>query len=185
MELPACPVLSGMTPWLVCGLRAPLWIPGDVIVEWLSLVRRINHLYCFYYGTNFSDNCIYALGGFDSTNYQSSVERLDPRMGKWLSVPSMTSRRSSCGVSAMDSLLYCIGGNDGTMCLCMHNRRKLIQNIFFLFQLREKDSARDGTHGRQFPICTVEGQPMKSAKLMECFMLWVAMTDHPVWTLWR
>ena len=33
------------------------------------------------------DNCLFALGGFDSTNYQSSVERLDPRMGKWISVP--------------------------------------------------------------------------------------------------
>ena len=33
------------------------------------------------------DNCLFALGGFDSTNYQSSVERLDPRMGKWMSVP--------------------------------------------------------------------------------------------------
>ena len=37
------------------------------------------------------DSCIYALGGFDSTNYQSTVERLDPRMGKWLSVPRWNS----------------------------------------------------------------------------------------------
>ena len=29
----------------------------------------------------------------------------------------MSSRRSSCGVATMDSLLYCVGGNDGTMCL--------------------------------------------------------------------
>ena len=57
----------------------------------------------------FSDNCIYALGGFDSSNYQSSVERLDPRMGKWMSVPSMSSRRSSSGVAAVDGFLYCIG----------------------------------------------------------------------------
>ena len=28
--------------------------------------------------------------GFDSSNYQSSVERLDPRMGRWMSVPSMS-----------------------------------------------------------------------------------------------
>ena len=33
------------------------------------------------------DNCLFALGGFDSTNYQCSVERLDPRVGKWVSVP--------------------------------------------------------------------------------------------------
>lgn len=29
------------------------------------------------------DNCIYALGGFDSSNYQSSVERFDARIGSW------------------------------------------------------------------------------------------------------
>ena len=71
--------------------------------------------------TKISDNCIYALGGFDSTNYLSSVERLDPRMGKWLFLPSMTSSRLSCGVVAMNSLLYCVVGNDGTMCLGMEN----------------------------------------------------------------
>ena len=27
----------------------------------------------------FLDSCIYAMGGFDSANYQSSVEKLDPR----------------------------------------------------------------------------------------------------------
>lgn len=37
-------------------------------------------------------NCIYALGGFDSSNYQSSVERFDPRIGHWLAMPPMTSR---------------------------------------------------------------------------------------------
>lgn len=63
------------------------------------------------------DNCIYALGGFDSSNYQASVEKLDPRVGRWMAVPSMTSRRSSCGVAALDGNLYCIGGNDGTMCM--------------------------------------------------------------------
>lgn len=80
------------------------------------------------------DNCIYSLGGFDSTNYQvffsnngilvksksklichqESVERFDPRVGRWTPVPNMTSRRSSCGVAALDGSLYCIGGNDGT-----------------------------------------------------------------------
>lgn len=56
------------------------------------------------------DNCIYAVGGFDSTNYQASVERFDPRVGEWTPVPNMTSRRSSCGVAALDGDLYCIGG---------------------------------------------------------------------------
>lgn len=60
------------------------------------------------------DNCIYALGGFDSANYQASVEKFDPRIGRWMAVPSMKSRRSSCGVTAMNGYLYCIGGNNPT-----------------------------------------------------------------------
>ena len=79
---------------------------------------------------NISDNCIYALGGFDSANYQSSVERLDPRMGRWMSVPSMSSRRSSCGVAAIDNFLYCVGGNDGTMCLSTAERFNVRRNVW-------------------------------------------------------
>lgn len=66
------------------------------------------------------DSCIYALGGFDSSNYQSSVERFDPRVG-WMAMPPMTSRRSSCGVAALE-YLYCIGGSDGTMCMSSGER---------------------------------------------------------------
>lgn len=74
------------------------------------------------------ENCLYALGGFDSTNYQASVERLDPRMGKWAPVPSMSSRRSSCGVAALDGAIYCVGGNDGTMCMSSGERFNVRRN---------------------------------------------------------
>lgn len=79
-------------------------------------------IYIFNLRDKSTDNCIYALGGYDSTNYQNSVERLDPREGKWLSMPNMSTRRSSCGVAAVDCLLYCIGGNDGTMCMASGER---------------------------------------------------------------
>jgi kelch-like protein 17 (actinfilin) len=69
-----------------------------------------------------ADKCVYALGGFDSSNYQSSVERFDPRVGRWAPLPSMSSRRSSCGVAALDGALYCVGGNDGTMCMASAER---------------------------------------------------------------
>lgn len=68
-------------------------------------------------------------GGFDSSNYQSSVERFDPRMGSWMAMPSMTSRRSSCGVAALD-YLYCIGGSDGTMCMSSGERFSLRANAW-------------------------------------------------------
>ena len=79
----------------------------------------------------FVENCIYTLGGFDSANYQSSVERLDPRMGRWMSVPSMASRRSSAGVAVPnDGYLYCVGGNDGTMCLSTGERYNPRRNVW-------------------------------------------------------
>ena len=76
------------------------------------------------------ENCVYALGGFDSTNYQASVERFDPRMGRWFPVPSMSSRRSSCGVAPLDGALYCIGGNDGTMCMSSGERFNIRRNAW-------------------------------------------------------
>ena len=117
MEPPVWAVLRGMTLWLGFGPPVLQWPPGEDTVELQSWVNctTAGNMPCL--TVFFIDNCIYALGGFDSTNYQSSVERLDPRMGRWLSVPSMTSRRSSCGVAALDGVLYCVGGNDGTMCL--------------------------------------------------------------------
>ena len=67
-----------------------LQVPSNVLgVLWHTFDAQMesvlgNQLYC---RVAVLDNCLFALGGFDSTNYQSSVERLDPRMGKWISVP--------------------------------------------------------------------------------------------------
>nr|CAI5856197.1 unnamed protein product [Callosobruchus analis] len=69
------------------------------------------------------DGLIYVCGGYDGASCLSSMERFDPltgiwfdpREGTWNPVPSMSSRRSSCGVAALNGHLYCIGGNDGTI----------------------------------------------------------------------
>lgn len=58
------------------------------------------------------------------------MERLDVRLGRWQAVPSMSSRRSSCGVAAMDGLLYCVGGNDGTMCMSSGERFNIRRNTW-------------------------------------------------------
>lgn len=56
--------------------------------------------------------------------------RLDPRVGSWSAVPSMSSRRSSCGVAALDGHLYCIGGNDGTICMSSGERFSVKRNAW-------------------------------------------------------
>ncbi|KAG5861763.1 hypothetical protein JTB14_005649 [Gonioctena quinquepunctata] len=40
----------------------------------------------------------------------------------------MSSRRSSCGVAALNGHLYCIGGNDGTMCMSSGERFDIRRN---------------------------------------------------------
>jgi kelch-like protein 17 (actinfilin) len=47
-----------------------------------------------------------------------------------MSVPSMSSRRSSCGVAAIENFLYCVGGNDGTMCLATAERFNTRRNVW-------------------------------------------------------
>lgn len=94
------------------------------------------------------DHCIYSIGGYDSTQFHCSVERVsttisrnfpsrhfniwinaripfqqfDPRVGRWSTVPSMSSKRSSVGVATLDGELFCVGGNDGTMCMASGER---------------------------------------------------------------
>ena len=62
--------------------------------------------------------------------FQASVERFDPRIGRWSPVPSMSSRRSSCGVAPLDGALYCVGGNDGTMCMSSGERFNVRRNAW-------------------------------------------------------
>jgi kelch-like protein 17 (actinfilin) len=42
----------------------------------------------------------------------------------------MSSRRSSCGVAAIENFLYCVGGNDGTMCLATAERFNTRRNVW-------------------------------------------------------
>ncbi len=58
------------------------------------------------------------------------MEKLDPRMGKWMPVPAMSSRRSSSGVAGLDGYLYCVGGNDGTMCLSSGEKFNPRRNVW-------------------------------------------------------
>ena len=106
----------------------------DTDIDRKSLITnflKLNRRYC---RVAVLDNCIYALGGFDSSNYQSSVERFDPRVGNWMPMPCMTSRRSSCGVAALD-YLYCIGGSDGTMCMSSGERFNSRTNSWYDWKL--------------------------------------------------
>lgn len=51
-------------------------------------------------------------------------------MGHWTSVPSMNNRRSSSGVATLNGMLYCVGGNDGTMCMSNGERLNVRRNAW-------------------------------------------------------
>ncbi|KAK6027610.1 kelch repeat protein, partial [Ostertagia ostertagi] len=56
------------------------------------------------------NGCLYAIGGRDGQLLQRTVERLDPRVGKWESVRSLPNHRSHLGSAVLDGYLYAVGG---------------------------------------------------------------------------
>ena len=67
--------------------------------------------------------CLYAVGGMRETRARlDSVERLDPREGRWVTVAPMLCRRSSAGVVAAAGALWASGGYDGERYHCSLER---------------------------------------------------------------
>lgn len=67
--------------------------------------------------------CLYAVGGMRETRARlASVERLDPRDGRWRTIAPMNYRRSSAGVVAAAGALWASGGNDGETHHCSTER---------------------------------------------------------------
>ena len=58
------------------------------------------------------DRCLYAAGGSDGSQPLSTVERFDPRVGKWQTVASMMWKRKHLGLTTYHGQLYAIGGRD-------------------------------------------------------------------------
>ncbi|XP_009892731.1 PREDICTED: kelch-like protein 10 [Charadrius vociferus] len=66
-----------------------------------------------YHGTAYFNGFVYVVGGFDSTDYFSSVKRFDPLTKTWQQVAPMHSRRCYVSVAVLNNLLYAMGGFDG------------------------------------------------------------------------
>lgn len=107
--------------------RSSSWLASFSLELHKSLVVGPTNLYIL---IPITDGCLYAPGGFDTNTYQASVERLDPRIGRWTTVPPMNNRRSSAGVATLNGTLYCVGGNDGTMCMSNGERFNVRRNTW-------------------------------------------------------
>uniref|UniRef100_W6NDK1 Kelch repeat type 1 domain containing protein n=1 Tax=Haemonchus contortus TaxID=6289 RepID=W6NDK1_HAECO len=56
------------------------------------------------------DGCIYAVGGKSNGSILSTVERLDPRVGRWEEVCPMSTPRIGHGSAVLHDALYVVGG---------------------------------------------------------------------------
>jgi len=56
------------------------------------------------------DGALYAVGGYDGQAYLASVERMDPREGRWTPVTSMLGERGGHACAALGHELYAFGG---------------------------------------------------------------------------
>ncbi|KAL4084260.1 hypothetical protein QTP88_028085 [Uroleucon formosanum] len=103
--------------------RSPSWVP---MVNMSAIRDGL--------GVGVLDNCIYAVGGINGTNYLKSVEVFnvsiqnwqmvssmstarsrmgDPTLDKWTPVSKMSVRRGNLGVGVLDNAIYAIGGYNG------------------------------------------------------------------------
>uniref|UniRef100_A0A8C4EEX8 BTB domain-containing protein n=1 Tax=Dicentrarchus labrax TaxID=13489 RepID=A0A8C4EEX8_DICLA len=66
-----------------------------------------------YHGTAFLNGSLYCVGGFDSVEQYSTVDRFDLGLHTWHEVAPMHSCRCYVSVTAMDGCIYAIGGYNG------------------------------------------------------------------------
>ncbi|KAK4345645.1 hypothetical protein RND71_035821 [Anisodus tanguticus] len=60
------------------------------------------------------NGALYAVGGYDVSNYLATAERFDPREHSWTKIKSMSSSRGCHALAVLDGKLYAIGGYDGS-----------------------------------------------------------------------
>ena len=78
----------------------------------LNKWQQISDLNCIRSGSELveCDGCLYALGGFDGTQFLSSMERLEHLFGDWENVEAMTCPRAKFAAVSCDREIYVIGG---------------------------------------------------------------------------
>ncbi|PIO74490.1 kelch repeat protein [Teladorsagia circumcincta] len=75
-----------------------------------SIARNRGHNIGCGVGVAVLENMLFAVGGCDENDvHLSSVERLDPRVGRWEEVRPMTKRRQCLGTAVLDGNLFALG----------------------------------------------------------------------------
>lgn len=58
---------------------------------------------------------VYAVGGFNSSLRERTVDVYDGARDRWSAAASMQERRSTLGAAVLDDLLYAVGGFNGNI----------------------------------------------------------------------
>lgn len=64
---------------------------------------------------------VYAVGGFNSSVRERTVDVYDGGRDQWSSVASMQERRSTLGAAVLSDVLYAVGGFNGSIGTHKHN----------------------------------------------------------------
>ncbi|XP_014814637.1 PREDICTED: kelch-like protein 10 [Calidris pugnax] len=108
-----------------------------------------------YHGTAYFKGFIYVVGGFDSSDYFSSVKRFDPLKKTWQQVAPMHSRRCYVSVAVLNNFLYAMGGFDGHTRLNTAERYQPETNQWTLIapmHEQRSDASATTLHGKVY-IC--------------------------------
>lgn len=65
---------------------------------------------------------LYLVGGRTNSSCEklesiTSVETYDPFSNKWSNIAKLSATRHRLGITALDGVIYAVGGSDGTVCL--------------------------------------------------------------------
>uniref|UniRef100_A0AAV2MJH0 BTB domain-containing protein n=1 Tax=Knipowitschia caucasica TaxID=637954 RepID=A0AAV2MJH0_KNICA len=90
----------------------PVWLDLSLYITWVAF-----HLLTPQICIAVLEGPMYAVGGHDGWSYLNTVERWDPQARQWNYVASMSTPRSTMGVTALNGKLFAVGGRDGSSCL--------------------------------------------------------------------
>ncbi|CAK9101933.1 Kelch-like protein diablo [Durusdinium trenchii] len=85
---------------------------------------------------------LYVCGGAFGAQMLNSVERFDPKVGTWETLPPMSARRAYVAAATIAGTIHVFGGSDGGQCLLSSERFDPVANTWS--QLPDMTERRSG-----------------------------------------
>lgn len=92
---------------------------GNLVTCSSFLMWTHNNIFCSAFFLSFTSAKISRVSSVYTLYSEFSYALVSRNLGQWMALPSMTTRRSSVGVAAMNSIVYAVGGYDGQSRQCL------------------------------------------------------------------